>query len=434
MGILNDEFERVLQQQFGMAELSRRAVLLAAKSRGVSIGAEHIEAFNEACERSVAACGSECVLPEAISDIGISVLDIERAMEQILEESGAAAEAAVEKVLNVTPQNVLSSLYCDAPRALAENRSMQRGFERRLRTTWRDAFDRLEMLTIVARESGEQAVKDFREPTDDDEVVGSVEEAELFDALVRLHVRACRTASEVLCLLRGGFADGANARWRSLHELAVVAMFLVERRSDVPQRYLRHSAVDRLKGARQYQSYCGSLGQDPFTTSEIAGLERECSEALAEFGESFKNEYGWAANALGILKPTFADIEKSIDMDKWRPYFKMACHAVHAGSQGLIFSLGLPKGSEVKLLAGASNAGLADPGHCTAISLTLVSAALFTARPQLDSLVSSKVMLQLCDDIGEAFLRTHKEVEAKVGGSMGDDLAEIDFEDEGHVD
>jgi len=98
-------------------------------------------------------------------------------------------------------------------------------------------------------------------------------------------------------------------------------------------------------------------------------------------------------------------------MEKWRPYYKMACQGVHAGAQSLFFSLGIPTSSSVELLAGASNTGLADPGHCAAISLTMVSAALFTVRPQLDSLVSGKIMLMLCDDIGDAFLEAHDETE-----------------------
>ena len=43
--------------------------------------------------------------------------------------------------------------------------------------------------------------------------------------LIRL-VRACQVTDEIICLLENGFADGAMARWRTLHEIAVVAVVI----------------------------------------------------------------------------------------------------------------------------------------------------------------------------------------------------------------
>jgi hypothetical protein len=34
--------------------------------------------------------------------------------------------------------------------------------------------------------------------------------------------------NEILVLLKSGYADGANSRWRSLHELAVISFFLLD--------------------------------------------------------------------------------------------------------------------------------------------------------------------------------------------------------------
>ena len=51
----------------------------------------------------------------------------------------------------------------------------------------------------------------------------------------RLHARACQIAREVLTLLYAGFAEGAMARWRALHELAVLSQnsTLVLRRKSI---------------------------------------------------------------------------------------------------------------------------------------------------------------------------------------------------------
>lgn len=49
-----------------------------------------------------------------------------------------------------------------------------------------------------------------------------------FDLVVRHHARACHIANEILCLLKNGFADAAQARWRALHEVAATAMFIAK--------------------------------------------------------------------------------------------------------------------------------------------------------------------------------------------------------------
>ena len=72
------------------------------------------------------------------------------------------------------------------------------------------------------------------------------------------------------------------------------------------------------------------------------------------------------------------------------------------------------------LLAGASNAGLADPGHCTAITLTMASVALLTSQPNLDGLVACKCMLLLCDDIGKVLLQAHETLEDDVESTTSD--------------
>ncbi len=76
----------------------------------------------------------------------------------------------------------------------------------------------------------------------------------VFDVVIRLHARACQIASEVLKLLKSGFADGAHARWRSLHEVAVVALFIHKHGNDVAEKYLLHDVVESYRAATQYRN------------------------------------------------------------------------------------------------------------------------------------------------------------------------------------
>jgi hypothetical protein len=173
--------------------------------------------------------------------------------------------------------------------------------------------------------------------------------------------------------MKSGYADGAYARWRALHEMAVTAFFLVQHGADTPQRYLDHADVKRWHAAQEYQKHCQSLGYEPFSTEEMAELNAASDAVIDKYGSSFKSDYGWAAQALGDDRPTFSKIEANLDMSQWRPFFRLSCQSVHAGSEALFFSLAAPEQMEGMLLAGASDAGLADPGHQTAISLTMTT-------------------------------------------------------------
>ena len=188
----------------------------------------------------------------------------------------------------------------------------------------------------------------------------------------------------------------------------MTALFLAQYQGDTPQRYLDHVNVDCWRAAQQYQIHCNTLGYEPLSATEMAELRKACDDAISKYGQPFRQEYGWAANALSNLRPSFAQIEEKLDMSKWRPFFRLACQSVHAGSHGLFFSLGLPAGAETMLLAGPSDAGLVDPGRQTAISLMQATVALLTARPNLDGLLACECLRMLCDEIGEAFLQAQK--------------------------
>jgi hypothetical protein len=85
----------------------------------------------------------------------------------------------------------------------------------------------------------------------------------------------------------------------------------------------------------------------------------------------------------------------------------MASQNVHANPKGVFLKLGLLSESQV-LLAGPSNAGLADPGHGAALSLTQVTAALAGLQPTLDNNVALQMIVQLVEEIGAAFGQAHE--------------------------
>ena len=116
---------------------------------------------------------------------------------------------------------------------LKVNRVQRHGFCYRLEQLWGPALGLLEMLVHASTEVGDIFDSEYRQQA-------AGENDYLFEAIVRLHCRACGVSQEVLHLLRGGFAAAAHARWRTLHEVTVVATFLLDAGKDCAERYLLH--------------------------------------------------------------------------------------------------------------------------------------------------------------------------------------------------
>jgi len=83
--------------------------------------------------------------------------------------------------------------------------------------------------------------------------------------LTRLHVRACQVSDEVITLLENGFADGAMARWRTLHELGVVATLIADGDERLAERYIHHDAVDVKRQANDYEQVQVPIGYPPLS-------------------------------------------------------------------------------------------------------------------------------------------------------------------------
>lgn len=286
---------------------------------------------------------------------------------------------AVKRVLERTTSKLVRRIRKASAEILRKRRVFARGFERRLHRRWGKSLDLLALLLFLCGDEG-GAFNKRHGP-------GAAVQSDLvFDALVRLHARGCLITSEVLALLRTGHADGANARWRSLHETAVVAMFIAQHGPSTAPRFLLHDRVKSYEDAQVYQAHCARLGCETFAESEMVTMTRQYEELLMQFGEDYKGGHGWAADALRNSNPphkgsiSFKDLERAVGVSHWQPYYRMASHTVHAGTKSISFSLGVIKPSSL-LLAGPSNAGLSDPGQSTAISLASLTVTLLTHKP-----------------------------------------------------
>ena len=198
----------------------------------------------------------------------------------------------------------------------AESRLQSReiaGFRSRLYDLWKAALETLRMLLTISRELGDavhQGIRNSLEPGRE----------HLTDVLLRFHARACQITDEILCLLEGGFADGAMARWRTLHEVAVVASFISERGEDLAERYVLHQAIDSKRAIEDYRACQRRLGYEPLQKADIEDVLDTYDQLISRFGSEFRGDYGWASHHLGNPQPTFKDIERAAGIDHLRAH------------------------------------------------------------------------------------------------------------------
>jgi hypothetical protein len=89
----------------------------------------------------------------------------------------------------------------------------------------------------------------------------------------------------------GGLGDGASARWRSLHELAVVSGVLGKSDSEIAERYRDYGHIERWKDVREYQKHASALGRLAFTDEEVNAV-RDAAGAV---------ELRWGRHLFGFL-------------------------------------------------------------------------------------------------------------------------------------
>lgn len=434
MNPLQKQFESVILKHMTIPRIVTEAIVRKLSARGIRLQ-EDQRAFIESHV-------SESILTEAISahtwnfsipdpesdelegavpdstDLGLISLG-EDDFHEIIDEFLGRLPELVQRMVADMVDAMLPSVKETAAAVLPLQRTDRTDFEARLTDRWREAIDLLEVVISIALEAGSQFNVEFS-------TSAARNNDWVFVALIRLHARACQVACEVVTLLRAGYADGAHARWRTLHELAVVAFAIKHGGNDLAERYLLHDEIESYKGARLHLEV-GLPVVIPPTQSEMEDFTACRDELVERFGVSYVNQYGWAALFVGKDNPNFRDIERAVKMEHVHPYYKLASHNIHANPKGILFRLGLTSGGPQVLLAGPSDAGLADPGQHTAISIGQVTLALLTTQPNVDRLVVCGILQRLQEEVGDAFVAVHREIETEVNelyGGAAEDASE----------
>lgn len=132
--------------------------------------------------------------------------------------------------------------------------------------------------------------------------------------------------------MRSGFPNGAEARWRTLYELAVTAEVLRVGGRQVAGRFENHRFV-----------FLAKEGNRLFPDTEVGHRShtlavRECNRLVRRYGDAFAGNYGWAAvltgRRLNKLSPSFSDLESLTESKRFTTLRQFANHHTHADALG----------------------------------------------------------------------------------------------------
>lgn len=285
-----------------------------------------------------------------------------------------------------------------AIKILPDMRKETKGFEERSFERWKPAFDHLEMMWKIAQELGEANAKGFDQDTEESTQV-------VMAALSNIFPKALLVANEIICLLKGGFPDGALARWRSLHELTVTAMYIQQEGREPAIAYMLSFHFAARRAALQMNDHAENSHLEKFSKGDLEGFNTRCNEAEKVLGRKIEKDKDGEWPAINLKHRDFAAIEKRVNMDHWRPRYKWASQHTHANLIPIGNLQGMSESIEAVNLVGASNSGLADPFMMTAISLAQITSTYLSVTPNLDRVVHSSVLLKFSDEMSEIAMK-----------------------------
>ena len=312
----------------------------------------------------------------------------QKLVKKVMRRSLNEATLMGVKLLEQSKKKTLEGLHTDTI-----------GFQSRLYTRWKEPLDLLELLINSSIEIGEHfrthlnGKKNIKHPV-----------------LIKIHARSIQVASEIFALLKSGYADGANGRWRTLYELTGIFLILQKNPDFLSEKYLEHRIVRANKEVEDLERHYSELGYRSIPIVRFQKIKNEYLNLKSKYGIDIKNDYGWIPKS--ILKDSnFKALTKVVGIDHYLPYYNMSLNASHGGAAGF-YRFGLTHNTQDKiLLAGASEYGLADPIQNTSYCLKLMDVVLLSLNSSYENMIQIELLNKFFGKIGEIAVNVHKNLE-----------------------
>lgn len=294
-------------------------------------------------------------------------------------------EENYDQLIENFSQDIIISLDRKNNEFVAEIQSEIDEFQSRLFDTWKAPLIRFSSLIAMCMEVGDEINRDYR-------VSGRYTTSSRRDTTLRIHARAVQVANEISCLARGGYADGAIGRWRSLHEASVILAILSRGDETLSDRFIDHQVVGRFKAATEYNKHHAELDFEAFDPTELADMQKASEAMLHKYGKQFSSEFGWASETLNLKRPLFKDIEEHVALSFLRPHYGFASKNIHSGVDSIGYKLALSMTQKDILLTGPSNEGLLDPIQLASYSIIFATVELINTMPDENRAIMQNVL------------------------------------------
>lgn len=194
----------------------------------------------------------------------------------------------------------------------------------------------------------------------------------VYSVLRQIHGRACQQFLEIHHLLKGGFADGAYARWRSLYELGVVSEFIRDNGEKVAKAYYE----DAL--ASDYSKNYWAKAAPCFASRKGKGVPFNAIQDKCSFANT-----------------------------AWKNMYSLANQVVHSSPHGTFGRLCVPSMENITPV-GRSTYGLASPAIDSATLLARISANFFASVSSGDGVVYIKTITKWLEIVRECYSEIEK--------------------------
>lgn len=343
------------------------------------------------------------------ADLTIQQL-VHDAVVALLEEAGDDVEN-IEPLVTQAIDSVASRLFDSiaglAPDQVKELHSDIDAFQVRHEARWGKGLEWLRLHRHYCIEAGQQFQSEFLKHP-------KFVHDPLLGVLMRLHASACRIQGEIITLLAAGYPDGAFARWRTLHEIAVTASVLRDAGENAAVDYIKFGIVQAVNGMNGFQETAARMKREAYRPEEIQEANALRERLMAESDIDFKSRNGWARKYIGSSK--FEKLQAAAGLAHWRNDYSLASRDVHTDFRQMHAFLAMSGIHPSVLLAGPSDSGIVEPAHSAAITLMQATVAFIFARNgdsdcPIDfssSVVIGRVLQRLTDEVGRVFMELHE--------------------------
>lgn len=289
---------------------------------------------------------------------------------------------------------------------------------REIETAWRKALDRFDLALRAARKLCKALIEHrYARAEHERDYLAKVQ--------ILLFVRACVITGEVRALLGAGYASGALARWRSLHECAIVALLLARHGDELAERFWDHGAIEARSFQREYhiEANLPDSKAEAWGEEAISELNADVAALRERWGKAFLEPHGWASEVVGNARPSYLNMEKSLNLrdhlaQRYRWRYRLASWSVHPTVWSFLADPGDPRNAGFRLglgdqrILGPIDYGLAEPADQSLASLDYVIQAALSIERGDDWTVRLVTVHLLIEDARQAFTAVSTELDA----------------------